>query len=82
MQKAVQHTALPTQTEALSQPAIAGIASAMEMMKKFARDIATARRNRRAVQDLRGLDKRMLADIGIDRSEIMSVVYGKSDRIR
>ncbi|MEM8628356.1 MAG: DUF1127 domain-containing protein, partial [Pseudomonadota bacterium] len=35
-----------------------------------------------AISDLRQLDDRMLADIGIDRSEITSAVYGGIDRIR
>ncbi len=36
---------------------------------------------KRAERDLREMNPRMLKDIGIDRSEIMSVVYtGKRDR--
>ena len=42
----------------------------------------TSYRNSRAISDLRQLDDRMLADIGIDRSEITSAVYGGIDRIR
>jgi uncharacterized protein YjiS (DUF1127 family) len=42
----------------------------------------TRRAKRAAVALLRGLDDRILHDIGIDRSEIESVVYGKSaDRL-
>lgn len=82
MQKAVQQSTMPTPAETLSQPAIAGIATLMAAVKKLAGDFMAARRNRKAVRDLRGLDNRMLADIGIDRTEIMSVVYGNSDRIR
>jgi uncharacterized protein YjiS (DUF1127 family) len=41
------------------------------------------RAQRATVFMLRGLDDRVLSDIGIDRSEIESVVYGKpGDRLR
>jgi len=46
------------------------------------RGMVDAYRKNRAVGDLRQLDKRMLADIGIDRSEIVSAVYGGVDRVR
>ena len=39
-------------------------------------------RYRKAVAELRQMDRRMLADIGIDRSEIVSVVYGDPTRRR
>lgn len=42
----------------------------------------TRRAKRATVGLLRGLDDRVLHDIGIDRSEIESVVYGKgTDRL-
>ena len=44
--------------------------------------MVAAYRKNKAVGDLRQLDNRMLADIGIDRSEIVSAVYGGVDRIR
>lgn len=44
--------------------------------------MTAAYRKNKAVGDLRQLDDRMLADIGIDRSEIVSAVYGGVDRIR
>ncbi len=37
------------------------------------------RRKRRAYSELMALDDRMLADIGIHRSEIMRVVWGPSE---
>ena len=46
------------------------------------REMVDAYRKNRAVGDLRQLDNRMLADIGIDRSEIVSAVYGGVDRVR
>jgi uncharacterized protein YjiS (DUF1127 family) len=45
-------------------------------------DYWTRRAKRATVDLLRGLDDRVLHDIGIDRSEIESVVYGKgADRL-
>ncbi len=40
------------------------------------RRFAAWQQRRAAVQDLRSLDNRMLKDIGLDRSEIVSAVYG------
>ncbi|MEM9360785.1 MAG: DUF1127 domain-containing protein [Pseudomonadota bacterium] len=51
------------------------------IMSMFSGMLSSYRKNR-AISDLRQLDDRMLADIGIDRSEITSAVYGGIDRIR
>lgn len=49
------------------------------MMRRFAdawRKWREAREQRRAVSDLQHLDSRTLKDIGINRSEIYSIVHG------
>ena len=45
----------------------------------MARAYRQAWERRTAAETLKSLDARMLKDIGIDRSEIMSVVYGTND---
>ncbi len=42
----------------------------------WAQAFANWRGRRRSVHDLRALDSRILKDIGIDRSEITSIVHG------
>ncbi len=48
----------------------------------MARAYRQAWERRTAAETLKSLDARMLKDIGIDRSEIMSVVYGTNDGTR
>ena len=48
----------------------------------MARAYRQAWERRTATETLKSLDARMLKDIGIDRSEIMSVVYGTNDGTR
>ncbi len=45
-------------------------------VRRLAARIRNMRRRRRDAQQLMTLNDRMLKDIGIDRSEIMSFVYG------
>jgi len=44
-------------------------------MRNAVRSRAERRRLHRAVRDLQALDDRMLKDIGVDRSEIVRVVW-------
>lgn len=51
-------------------------------MKELVRIYRRSWERRAAVTSLRTLDAHLLKDIGIDRSEIVSVVYGKADATR
>jgi uncharacterized protein YjiS (DUF1127 family) len=53
------------------------------MLKRWWSAFRAARARRNTVALLRGLDDRTLQDIGVERSEIESLVYGKSgERLR
>ena len=52
------------------------------LIQSAASRVMRAHRNRKAIGDLRQLDDRMLRDIGIERSEIVSVVNGGSSHNR
>jgi len=47
------------------------------LMRRALRAYVEWRTLRSAVRSLQGMDDRILADIGMSRSEIQSVVYGK-----
>ena len=82
MQTAAQQTAMPSETETISQPFIASLAALVATVGQLAGNIADARRKAKAVSDLRQLDDRMLADIGLSRSQISAAVYGELNNIR
>lgn len=57
--------------------------STMQRLKDAWFSFREARERRRAVREMQLLDNRTLKDIGINRSEIMSVVHGnQKDRRR
>jgi len=50
--------------------------SRRSLLQDFIEALKTRHRRRRAIADLQALSDRSLTDIGIDRSEIDSVVFG------
>lgn len=52
-------------------------ASMMQMVAKVSQMISRGMERRRAARAMHMIDARTLKDIGIDRSEIMSVVYSE-----
>jgi uncharacterized protein YjiS (DUF1127 family) len=66
-----------------SVPTRAGTHGLSELLKGWWKAYRAHRSKRATVFALQGLDDRILSDIGIDRSEIESVVYGRSgERLR
>lgn len=55
--------------------------AAADTTKQYLRNRRELRRQRRQIHQLRGLDNRVLRDIGFDRSEVASVVtHGRHGR--
>ena len=50
-----------------------------EIIKPFLTRYLEHRRKRRALAELRSVDPRTLKDMGIDRSEVTSIVYGSPE---
>ena len=72
--EAIQTSHRTTAATYTSQSIFSAVRGAWKAVRKHAE-------HRRAERALRAMEPRMLKDIGIDRSEIMSIVYtGKLDR--
>jgi uncharacterized protein YjiS (DUF1127 family) len=72
---------MSSNTRALSLQSQSSAGLAQSLWTRW-EDYWTRRAKRATVDLLRGLDDRVLHDIGIDRSEIESVVYGRgADRL-
>jgi uncharacterized protein YjiS (DUF1127 family) len=70
-----------TYVEKTPFPAIAidKVASGLSRIARLPGDWRKARSRRRSVSSLKSLDARVLADIGMSRSEITSIVYTGGD---
>jgi uncharacterized protein YjiS (DUF1127 family) len=74
----IAHPELDAPSLARSQPAALAWASVARALKALAAAWTERRRVRRAVLQLEALSDRMLADIGLDRSDIARVArYGR-----
>ena len=69
--------AISATSQAISELAYRLIDGIEGLAGRFVESYRLRRRARRAISDLSALDERMLKDIGIDRSEIRSVVHEK-----
>ncbi len=65
-----------TLAAALAQPRL----SPLGMIARAVRGIVRAVANRRAVMELSGMDERMLKDIGLNRSDVVSALGGGWNR--
>ncbi|MGI9426324.1 MAG: DUF1127 domain-containing protein [Hyphomicrobiaceae bacterium] len=81
MSQTMKYAASPPMVPA-NPSTIASSAISFAPVRKAFEIIVQAYQYRKSIRQLRQLDSRMLADIGIDRSEIVSVVYGDSSRRR
>lgn len=82
MQQAVQKTMLPSATDSALQSVGSVFAALFASPVKAIGSIVKSRRHRKAVAELSQLDDRMLADIGLSRSQIVMAVYGEMHRKR
>ena len=80
MSEAVKRTSMSA--DVVAEQTEKAASSIGQVIMSMVNGMSSSYRNKRAISDLRQLDDRILADIGIDRSEITSAVYGGIDRIR
>ena len=82
MQQAAQQTMTQSETESATQSIGSAIAAFASSLAAAVGSIASAHTKRKAIADLRQLDDRMLADIGLSRSDIVAAVNGEIYRRR
>lgn len=82
MQQAVQQTMTQSETEIATQSFGSAVATFAASLATAVASIASAHTKRKAIADLRQLDDRMLADIGLSRSDIVAAVNGEIYRQR
>ena len=82
MQQAVQQTMTQTETDIATQSVGSAITTIASSLAAALGSIASAHNKRKAIADLRQLDDRMLADIGLSRSDIVAAVNGEIYRAR
>ena len=82
MQQAAQQTMTQSETDIATQSVGAAITNFVSSLAATLGSIASAQSKRKAIADLRQLDDRMLADIGLSRSDIVAAVNGEIYRSR
>lgn len=82
MQQAVQQTMTQSQADIATQSVGSAFANMASSLANAIASVASARTKRKAIADLRQLDDRMLADIGLSRTDIVAAVNGEIYRAR